>query len=657
MALGIDSTDQVATGGNIYVQSLLNNGWRWDMATNANRTIQYVFDGTWAADERAAIEAVFDAWEQVADIHFEEGTNANAAEIVLHHSTQVGIGGFFGYSGTPFQAENVNGSTETLQVGMFAAVTVVTTDFGRVHTYIAFDSPPMVGGLGSGTPGFLIGEMGFEMILHEIGHALGLKHPHDAGASGSAARFPDSTSATGGITGAFDFGDNRLNQSIYTAMSYNTNYDANAANLDYSGMMAGPMAFDIAAIQQLYGAVARNTGDNTYVLPDATTVGAAWTSIWDTGGNDTIAYDGTVNAVINLTAATLDNSATGGGVPSYTYTLNASGDRVEAGGFTIAGDITGFIPDQSTITGVIIENALGGSGDDEITGNATNNFLAGRLGDDTLAGLAGADTYDYQIGDGTDTIEGFNAAEGDKIDLTDTTFSNFLGLQTLIEQDGLNTKITFDDGGGLVLENVVATSLTADQFLLPDNTAPEILSGAGGEEAIYFVRVNDEGITTLAATDINLGDVISFSIVGGADADKFSIENGALFFNSHPNPANKSYVVEIQASDGQGGVDLQEIKVNVSANKMRADAAQTLSETFVFHPALGTNTISNFDVEQDFLQFDKGMFSSDTAAAVLEAARDTKKGDVVVDVHAGNLTIVGVTVSDLLAHQDNFLFV
>jgi len=46
------------------------------------------------------------------------------------------------------------------------------------------------------------------------------------------------------------------------------------ASADNYGLIAGPMAFDIATVQYLYGAnTGQNTGNNTYILPDANAAG------------------------------------------------------------------------------------------------------------------------------------------------------------------------------------------------------------------------------------------------------------------------------------------------------------------------------------------------------------------------------------------------
>ena len=106
--------------------------------------------------------------------------------------------------------------------------------------------------------------------MHELGHGLGLAHPHDNG--GGSTIWP-------GVTGPFNsYGTNNLNQGIFTVMSYNDGWDQVqdplGIGLTTYGFVGGPMAFDIAAIQYLYGAnMSYHTGGDTYTLPDVNAPG------------------------------------------------------------------------------------------------------------------------------------------------------------------------------------------------------------------------------------------------------------------------------------------------------------------------------------------------------------------------------------------------
>ncbi|MCP4380300.1 MAG: hypothetical protein GY798_02560 [Hyphomicrobiales bacterium] len=211
------------------------------------------------------------------------------------------------------------------------------------------------------------GGFGFITIIHELGHGLGLAHPHDKG--GTSGKFP-------GVSDDFgDYGKHGLNQGIYTMMSYNDgwkkNPDGAPSSLKY-GYEGTPMALDIAVLQAKYGAdTEHNTGNDTYKLPKSNDVGTFYSAIWDAGGTDAIKYGGSRPALIDLRAATLNVEPGGGGFLSYAYNVH--------GGFTIA-------------NGVVIENALGGAGDDYLSGNDAGNSISGGAGKDVAKGRGGADS-------------------------------------------------------------------------------------------------------------------------------------------------------------------------------------------------------------------------------------------------------------------------
>ena len=84
---------------------------------------------------------------------------------------------------------------------------------------------------------------------------------------------------------------------------------------------------------------------------------------------------------------------------------------------------------------------------------------------------------------------------------------------------------------------------------------------------------NSTTVTTVAATDPDAGQTLTFSIAGGADAGLFTIDGstGALAFASAPDfeaPADANgdniYEVIVQVSDGLGGIDTQTIAVTVT---------------------------------------------------------------------------------------------
>ncbi|EJM20675.1 VCBS repeat-containing protein, partial [Pseudomonas sp. GM18] len=117
---------------------------------------------------------------------------------------------------------------------------------------------------------------------------------------------------------------------------------------------------------------------------------------------------------------------------------------------------------------------------------------------------------------------------------------------------------TYTDTFAVSSADGTVTSVTV--HIAGSNDSPTITSNGGGETASINVAENTTAITTVAATDVDLpAQTLSYSIVGGADAAKFSIVSGTgvLSFISTPNfeaptdsGTNNVYDVIVRASDG-----------------------------------------------------------------------------------------------------------
>lgn len=322
----------------------------------------------WTAKQIAQFQAALDIWSSVANIKFQRVFNINNADLV---EIVAGDDEFVGALGEAGILGYHNGPTTPSSYAL-----------GAFNTDYWDDTNGELGGYG------------FITLIHEIGHALGLAHPHDDGFG---------SNVMSGVSGPFgDLGTGFLNQGVYSVMSYNDGWYQRNGGMDSNdtyGGSTGLGALDIAAIQHMYGTRNNyNTGNDVYTLATANGAGVGYQAIWDTGGRDTIRYDGASDAVINLTAATLNLSVGGGGYISF------SQDGIESG-FTIA-------------NGVVIEVAIGGSGNDTLTGNNWGNELRGNDGNDLINGEGGNDWIfgdkgaDEAYGDdGVDRMWGGNEAD------------------------------------------------------------------------------------------------------------------------------------------------------------------------------------------------------------------------------------------------------
>lgn len=195
------------------------------------------------------------------------------------------------------------------------------------------------------------------VLMHELGHAIGLKHPFEYQSEGPY--LPD--------TEAFI----KWSQLAY----YGVQSAEDAHAVAYSPL-------DIAALQYVYGpSRTARTGDDIYVLDET-----APNFIWDGAGTDTIsAAASSRNLVLHLD-------------PGHWDSLGG-----EAATITAAGQVT-------VNFGSMIENATGGSGNDTITGTSGANVLKGNAGNDVLAGAGGNDTLDGGAGYDMAVLDGLRGS-------------------------------------------------------------------------------------------------------------------------------------------------------------------------------------------------------------------------------------------------------
>lgn len=362
--------------------------------------------------------------------------------------------------------------TTDVEEATFRLVTTINDDYGALF----YPQEPAYGDLqglgvfnlasgGFSKPASLQpGGYSYAVILHEFGHAHGVAHPHDTG--GGSEVLLGVTDATGSL-GIYD-----LNQGVYTVMSYNDGWQTHPdGTLEFSrqtldsGWSATLGAFDIAVLQERYGVHAHNAGATTYAL-ESQQKNAFYATIWDSGGVDAITYSGGRDAHIDLLAATLDYTPTGGGVVSF----------VEGtfGGYTIA-------------NGVVIENATGGSGNDVLLGNSAANTLTGANGGDSLVGRAGDDVLlggngkDALLGGaGSDSLNGGSGKDVLNGGAGDDTLAGGSDLDTFVFTDGGSDRIIgYEKGEKLDLSDLNVTwsdiTITATSIFVDLEGADDLL--------------------------------------------------------------------------------------------------------------------------------------------------------------------------------------
>lgn len=223
------------------------------------------------------------------------------------------------------------------------------------------------------------GSYGFRAVLHEVGHALGLKHPHEPGRFAALPAHLDGPEA-----------------SVMSARSTPGGALRDGLGIERGGYSHTYMPADIAALQHLYGANYSDARNSRYVFdPDEHVM---LETIWDGGGTDTYDFS-RYDADLGIDLAPGGYSTTGQEPQLNRAQEIARGDDPV---YAMGAVHNALLFEGSTRS--IIENALGGTGDDTIFGNQVANRLRGGAGDDRLAGGGRGDAL--RGGPGDDALGG-----------------------------------------------------------------------------------------------------------------------------------------------------------------------------------------------------------------------------------------------------------
>ena len=462
----------------------------------------------------AATQLALAAWSDVANITFTQvadgGTQYSNNATILFGNYSSGQDGAAAFAYLPGGMPGATGST------------AVQGDVW-INSSLSYNATPVMQAYGQ------------QVLLHEIGHAIGLSHPaaYNASANGTITYAASATY----------FEDSRQ----YSVMSYfserETGADFRTNGTGNNRYSAVPLLDDIAAAQRLYGAnTTTRTGDNTYGFNS--NAGQPWFSavnsssalifaVWDAGGTDTFDFSG------YSVAQTID---------------------LRQGAFSSVGSLVGNV---AIAIGTVIENVIGGTGVDTIRGNSADNRITGNGGNDVIDGGLGTDTVVFSGARASYTVSwagqvGTVTGPGGTVTLRNVEFLQFSD----------QTIAAAPTGGLLVAGDITNETINGTAF-------GDVMGGLGGNDTINGLAGNDILDGGSGADVLNGGDGDDI-LIGGLGND--TLNGGAGFDVADYSGAGAGVTVNLATGVASGGAGsdtltgIEEVRGTAHADVLTGDA-------------------------------------------------------------------------------------
>jgi len=369
---------------------------------------------------------------------------------------------------------------------------------------------------------FNVGSAGYTIVLHEILHGLGLKHPHDSGGTSRP------TYAS--------FGAKFLDRQWVSVMSYDAHENGGDGST-YGTMPIGPMLLDMIALQFLYGESNFNSGDTKYDLNKY--LGNYYNCQWDASGIDTL--DGS-NLAYGISVELGTGSASNGTkTHNYGFVTTAL-DQINL-------EVLGYNPTKWTWLWGEYENVNGTRYPDYIVGNDLDNVINGGSGDDYLYGGEGNDTLDWDVSlrGGNDHLEG---GEGDDTYVLDSYYDEIVELPN----EGIDT-VYVGYSYSLVntyLENIRTFSNQTAGLSFTGNAWGNEIDGGQGADTLIGNAGNDK-LNGNAGNDFITGGTGDDAIDGGDGSDTAVLAGNYSNYSFKYDSITKKYTVT--NSSGSDGTD------------------------------------------------------------------------------------------------------